>query len=555
MTESGAPPTDVELGLDRGKLVLPAALSCTLSLADAFVIRAGLERVALLTSSDLSTDALVRSRAFAGVVGLVVAHACLGLALGLLATRTTERFLVAVRGALLNRLDGSDPGRRDTDASRLATSLSFEVNQLRGFVDFVVTGLVRHVLALAALASVVAERGRGTLAPLALAFGLIGVVTLALARRSARSARAALDAESAHASRVLERVRTQDVRFVHRTESTRRPWYAEALATLARLRERLGSLSAASRPAVELSLAAALGAAWLVGSASGTGSGLSLAALAVAIRPIGALFSALQSIPLASAARDRIRRTSLALAPAARSRTVIDADGSLELSDVADGYDGVDVFEGLRAGVPPGELVVVTGANGSGKSTLLSSIAGARLPRRGRITLGGVPVRDAVFDDGRPAVGYLPQAVVLERGSVFGAVGVREGDEPALRAALASAGFEGSEVALSRASDAVGPDGAGLSVGQRAKLAIARALVHEPAMVVLDEPTNALDPASVASLVEALLDYAAKGRVVVVATHEPRVVGAATARFDLDDESPRLVVRNPRTGSARGRVA
>ncbi|SDY13546.1 ATP-binding cassette, subfamily C, CydCD [Modestobacter sp. DSM 44400] len=197
------------------------------------------------------------------------------------------------------------------------------------------------------------------------------------------------------------------------------------------------------------------------------------------------------------------------------------------------------VLTGLDLNAAAGRgWVVVTGPSGSGKSTLLSVLMAALRPTAGDYVLGDGrrPVSAAALtgDDVRAAMAWCPQdahvfdatlranlALARPRGELAGPAG-----EPAMRGALTAAGLGPLLDALPAGLDTpVGAGGTSLSGGERRRLAVARALLADRDVVLLDEPTAHLDPPAARALV-ADVRRALAGRLVVCVTHDPDLAGA-----------------------------
>jgi ATP-binding cassette, subfamily B, bacterial MsbA len=194
---------------------------------------------------------------------------------------------------------------------------------------------------------------------------------------------------------------------------------------------------------------------------------------------------------------------------------------ALRLEDLRIQYGEVDALRGLTLELPAGKTVAVVGASGAGKSTLFSALLRFVDPAGGRILWDGQDVRGYSRASVRARIAWVPQEPVLFAGSVRDAVRVGKPDatDPEVWSALARA--HGAEFvrALPRGLDTpVGERGAQLSGGQRQRLAIARAFVREPSLLLLDEPTSSLDAASEA-LVQAGLAELKAGRTTLVIAH------------------------------------
>lgn len=168
-------------------------------------------------------------------------------------------------------------------------------------------------------------------------------------------------------------------------------------------------------------------------------------------------------------------------------------------------------------------LVAVTGASGAGKSTLLRVLAGVEAPNAG---LAALPAGTRAWISGD---------VDVEDGRLADAIAHGAAADPARLADAIGAVTLGDEATLPGGLDApIAPDGANLSGGQRMRVAVARALYAQAAVILADEPTAKLDDRSAAA-VRAALMRAAKGALVIVATHDPDLVAAADRTLRLGD--------------------
>jgi len=193
----------------------------------------------------------------------------------------------------------------------------------------------------------------------------------------------------------------------------------------------------------------------------------------------------------------------------------------LRFDDVSFGYPGAQapVLRDINLEVGPGELLGVIGATGSGKSTLLGLAIRLHDPSGGRITLGGVDLRHLDQEALWAAIAIVPQASFLFMGTI--ATNLRYGREDASEAdlwhALEVAQAQDFVAALPGGLDSpVAQGGGNFSGGQRQRLAIARALVRQPAVLLLDDSFSALDAATDARLRAALKAERREGATVVV---------------------------------------
>lgn len=194
----------------------------------------------------------------------------------------------------------------------------------------------------------------------------------------------------------------------------------------------------------------------------------------------------------------------------------------LERLSVA-GRDGA-APAGLTAVIEPGRVTVLTGANGAGKSTTLTAIAGLTAPTAGRVTVAGVDIADLDLAAWWRQLAWLPQRPVLIPGSVADNLALF-GDLVDVESACAAAGFDTVLAELPDGWDtALGRGGVGLSLGQRQRLALARALASAAPVLLLDEPTAHLDASTEQRVLAALVERARAGATVVVVGHRAPVL-------------------------------
>ena len=197
-----------------------------------------------------------------------------------------------------------------------------------------------------------------------------------------------------------------------------------------------------------------------------------------------------------------IARPEIASEPHAAGR------GEIEFQDVSFGYDkGRPVLKHVSFAVTPGEIVGVTGRSGSGKSTLVSLIGRFYEADGGRVLVNGVDAREIDPRDLRRQIGMVPQDPFLFRGSVAENVAYGRGPateeetkkriEEQILAAAGQADAHGFIMQMPFAYDSqLGEGGTGLSGGQRQRLCIARALLIDPSILILDEATACVDAES-----------------------------------------------------------
>ncbi|MFZ4518567.1 MAG: ABC transporter ATP-binding protein [Microthrixaceae bacterium] len=232
--------------------------------------------------------------------------------------------------------------------------------------------------------------------------------------------------------------------------------------------------------------------------------------------------------------------------------------GRLELRDVWFGYgDGPDVLRGVDLVVEPGETVAVVGATGSGKSTLARLLCRFYDPRRGTVLLDGVPEPDLALGAVRSAVVVVPDepflfSVPLRDNLAYGRTDV---DDDELRAVAEAVDAHSFVEDLDAGYDTVvGERGYTLSGGQRQRVALGRALVVDPAVLVLDDATSAIDVQVEARIHRALRERRHDRTTVLIAhrlstiTLADRVVLLDGGRVVAEGTHAELLARVPRYG-------
>lgn len=196
--------------------------------------------------------------------------------------------------------------------------------------------------------------------------------------------------------------------------------------------------------------------------------------------------------------------------------------GEITFDRVAFGYDPeLPVLRDISLTIKPGEMVGIVGATGSGKSTIASLIPRFRDPDSGTITIGGVDIRDYALRQLRAQIGFVLQDTVLLRGTVreniaFGRPDAT--DDEIIEAAKQANAHEFITRMPNGYDSAIGDRGMTLSGGQRQRIGIARALIRDNPILILDEPTAALDAESEHVVVQALERLMA-GRTVIAIAH------------------------------------
>ncbi|MEU1171957.1 thiol reductant ABC exporter subunit CydD [Streptomyces microflavus] len=221
----------------------------------------------------------------------------------------------------------------------------------------------------------------------------------------------------------------------------------------------------------------------------------------------------------------------------------------LELEGVTVRHEGrtEPSLDAVSLTVEPGETVALVGPSGVGKSTLLNVVLGFAVPDEGRVRVGGRELAELDPERWRSRIAWVPQRPHLFAGTIAENVRLArpDADDAAVVAALRDAGAYDFVAELPDGERTLlGEDGAGLSAGQRQRLAIARAFLADRPLLLLDEPTASLDGETEAGIVDAVRRLAA-GRTVLLVVHRPALLAVAD----------RVVTLEPRAAEAQGPAA
>jgi ABC-2 type transport system ATP-binding protein len=213
---------------------------------------------------------------------------------------------------------------------------------------------------------------------------------------------------------------------------------------------------------------------------------------------------------------------------------------AISFASVRKTFGDVTALDDVAFDAPIGAVTVLLGPNGAGKTTTVRLTTGALIPDFGRITVLGMSPKDN-GDEIRGRVGVVPPKPAFYdqltgwENLQFAAT-IFESDEVRARSAAERFGID----------HALGQDVGGYSTGMRTRLALARAVIHDPEVLMLDEPTAGLDPESSRAVLELIKEMAGRGRTIVMCTHLLHEAEGVADQVVLMDEGSVRTSGNPR---------
>jgi ATP-binding cassette subfamily C protein len=206
------------------------------------------------------------------------------------------------------------------------------------------------------------------------------------------------------------------------------------------------------------------------------------------------------------------------------------------LKGVTFAYSKNNIFNDASLVFPAGEITAIVGPSGAGKTTIVDLVIGLLRPQSGEVWIDDLPLAQVDLHQWRCMIGYVPQENLLLRDSILANVTLRDPDitEREVEEALRKAGiWEFVETMPKGMLSPVGQRGLKLSGGQRQRIAIARALVRNAKLLVLDEATTALDPETEAAICQTLRKL--RGEITILAiSHQPAVLDVSDRAYRLE---------------------
>ena len=437
-------------------------------------------------------------------------------------------------GLVSHLLRGRPAAAAEGGSGALATAAVQGVDALEAYFGRYVPQMALSVLVPVAVLIVVVPLDLTSAIIMAVTLPLIPVFMVLVGKAAQASARSRFTALQALGGRFADVVRGLTTLRANGRAEAQSAALAEAGDRYRR--QTMATLRVAFLSALVLELAATLAVALVavtVGvrlAAGGMGLEAGLAVLILApelyapLRQLGVQFHASADGMAAAERIHEVLDSPALIAETPDPRPLPDpATAPIRLEGVAFAYPSRDVpvLRDLDLTLVPGERVALVGGSGAGKSTLLALLMRLADPTAGRVTVGGVDLRDGDAAAWRRRVAWVSQRPRLVAGTVADNVRMGDPDAPDARvwAALRDANAEDLVRGLPAGLDtAVGEGGAELSAGERQRIALARAFLRDAPVVLLDEPTASLDPEG-AALVGDAIARLSEGRTVVMAVH------------------------------------
>ena len=482
------------------------------------------------------------------LLGLYVGDALIGLRLGYAQGWINLRVLTDLQESMFARLQRlSHSYYTEARVGDVLVRLSQDLSSIHdALAEFGPTGLFLLLSAFAALGTLIyMSVWMGLLVLLSLP--LLVVVYVVLGSRAGRLSHDRQQQQGVVASAAQENLSAHDVVKAYGLEEHAVGQYRARLAALLKVSLRMNLIVAVLQSTVTFAfklitlLVVGVGGYLVLDGHFTLGTLVAfLAVLPLVFSPITVLSVALQSLQTAAGSMARVtelldEQPEIDDRPGAAPLSA--RTGHIRLDGVTFGYDPErPVLHDLDLEVPPGGNVAIVGPSGSGKSTVVSLLMRFWDPQQGRVLYDGLDVREVTLASLRSQIGLVFQETFIFDTTVREniALGKPSATDAEIRAAAEGARLDGWLETLPAGFDTIlGERGVRMSGGQRQRLAIARALLRDPRILILDEATSALDARTEAGILETLAEVA-RGRTTIGVTHRLSLAATADRIFVLD---------------------
>lgn len=480
-----------------------------------------------------------------GIAALYLASGALGLWARHLSLRTTIRAVTKLRGDLLARLYALPRSYFDrADLGTIHGVVVQDTDRLEMMTNALITVVIPSVLISVALTGALLVLDPLLFASLALVAPILAFLSAWLGGAVRRHTHAWHAQSDIFTSGTLQALRAITVTKLHAADQLELDRHRRQHAQLGESRRRLVWMQSAFT-LVNGAVGAITSVVVLIVGGLGVANGsMTVGDLIAFFAALGLLrgqgMQILAGAPVVLAGLESLPRVEAILdadaeEPYHGSRR-IDLRGELALEHVSFGYGSREVLHDVSIEVRVGERVALVGPNGAGKTTIVSLLLGLYRPGAGRVLIDGTPLDHLDLHSLRSRIGVVPQDAFLLPGTIAGnvAYGRAAVDEAAIRRACADAGADAFIETMAHGYQSkVGDEGVLLSGGQRQKIAIARALAGDPAVLILDEPTTYLDRESAGRLFETVADGGR--RTLLIVSHDELLVSKVDRVYELRD--------------------
>jgi ATP-binding cassette subfamily B protein len=466
-----------------------------------------------------------------------------------LTTRVSQWVAHDLRRTLYHHIQRLSLAQYDeTRTGDLVTRVTDDIEAIQDFINSALLGILVNLLTLVGMIGVMLSiNWRFTLMALAIA-PVLFLVVFSYTRRIKAASRTVRKKQSELLSNVAEILTSiRVVQAFAREDYEERRFALESLENVeAAFRAR--SLKAKLSPIVEVIVAAGTCLVLGYGARLAINGEISTGVLIVFLLYLGKMYKPMRdlskmtdTVSKAAVGYERIREaleieSHVSDRPGARRAPRF--KGRIEFDHVTFGYDNrATVLKDLRCRIETGQVAAFVGASGAGKTTIASLIPRFYDPLSGAVLIDGRDIREYTLKSLRDQISFVLQDTLLFRASIWDNIAYGQPNaspRDIVRAARLAQAEEFIETMPNGYATILGERGVTLSGGQRQRIAIARAIVRNTPILILDEPTANLDPASERAVIDAL-DHLMEGRTSVVIAHRVEAIRHADIIFVLKD--------------------
>jgi ATP-binding cassette subfamily C protein len=210
----------------------------------------------------------------------------------------------------------------------------------------------------------------------------------------------------------------------------------------------------------------------------------------------------------------------------------------IQFKNVSFAYDNKFILNNSYISIRKNEFITLVGPSGIGKTTMLDILIGLHTPSSGELLIDGINLMELDIKKWRSSIGYVPQDLFLSHDTIANNISLGDPDinTSMIENALKTAGaWEFVSELPDGLQTGIGERGLKLSGGQRQRISIARALVTEPQLLILDEGTTALDPTTEKNILSTLRKLSDDGITIVAVSHQSAVLDVADQAYRLDN--------------------